>query len=497
MATYETFKKLQSGAAETKGAMKELQTYSKEVTELAETTDLSKFQNAFKGVKIFGKLSTALTAANMGLELAMFAIGKPDDPNKVILDAVRALDNKVTGMWNAMNVQFDRIHAHLDDTSAKQNIQQEIKNFASLNDLVQLYQQSDGSATYNKLLRDDKYDPADILSWLSAIRGAVVTSDAALNPLKASFNYTNGDAAAIAASGSQLMRITVLAPMAYRLCEGIRHVHFEEDNPLSTEDEFTALFQEHIDDISDACQLWLSKCEDPTVVKQNVTAKLYRLFAEPERGHKPVIESGRGGYFQYYPAAKQLCGILQKQWYWFDWLVVISEGGEGNNPEQVASTSENWVTANYVWISTNVTVSVTVAWSPLKLEDEMAQPLQDVAKQFPEWEEKNTGIKKWVSMEKDPRTGLYESSFGENDLGQIWRDPSVRNEFISRTADNIFAYCAKNSHNFSAYWTNPDRVYFATWMGQEPANDQDDIRKNKKLPAGHIVAYGDHALFFA
>jgi len=493
MVNYQALRDLQDKGESAKEGLKSLQEYSDDISELSKTKELAKFQGVFKDAKIFGTAAACFTVANIGLELAIFALGdKPPTMDELILDAVKALDNKVTGMWNAMNVQFDKVHTHMNDIAAKQEISEELKNFRSLNEQIQLYQEHKGESQYIDDLLDDSYDPADIHKYFGNIAYAVSSDDPSKNPLQAAYNSTRGNAAVICAISTELMRLIFFAPMAYSLTASLRHAYGKRKN-LSSPEHINELFQHHIIAISDACAYWLGQCEDPAQVKQNVSLKLDEITAIPKEG-EPVLKKGRGWYFQYYEAAQQLCGILQAQWYWCDWLVIISEGGEGHNPEQVVSSSKNWVTKFQASMTKNTTANITVAWTPLDLAAAMTVPLREVTGKFVDWEKENTGKRIRTDWHIDDE-GLYQSRVVESDLGQVWESPKVKSKLLQQMQDNIFGYFALNSHNFTAHWTNPNRVYFATFMGQEPALDQDEVRGKLRLPTDHLSSYRNHALW--
>ncbi len=104
---------------------------------------------------------------------------------------------------------------------------------------------------------------------------------------------------------------------------------------------------------------------------------------------------------------------------------------------------------------------------------------------------------------------------GEGDYGQINapRDNAVKKSQATITknreqatvivawspSDDVqdiieFEYSVYADHNFTAHWTNPNRVYYGTFMGQEPALEYDEIRNGLRLPAGHLFQYGTHLL---
>jgi len=423
MSSYDDIQNAKSALDQVEGAAISLQEYSDKVTKLAKRgKDLSEVQSVFNGVKVFGKLSTCFAMANIGLDLAMFAFGvDAPDPNEMILKAIDALDNKVTGMWSAMDVQFEKVHQHIDHNTAKEASREALIYFAGLQKKISLFREEPTPSLERDLL-DERYDPADIESYFFTIYKNVTDSDKTFNPLHSAFEFSKGDAQKIVEVATPLMEFVVFAPMAYTFAAALRHKK-DIDEPLSTPDDVDRLFQQPIEAISDECQKWISACKDDAQLKVSIEKTLDDYFTVG-------LKNGRDGYFRYYPAAQELCAKLQKKWYWLDWLVIIGEGdfGEASGYKMVKK-SEKPITKK----RENATVMVT--WTPSNL-------------------------------------------------------PST----YRRGSSPLFSYKVYADHNFTAHWSNPERVYFWTFMGHEPAHVYDDVRRSLKLPAGHIIKYSDHFL---
>ncbi len=316
MTAYDDIQTAKGAVDQLKEGANAINEWAEKATELAEAgKELTEIQGVLNGVKIFGKLGTAAAAAGIGLDLAIFVFGlEGPDPNEMILNAISALDNKVDAMWDAMDQQFDKLNASLNESRAKENIRDEMKYFSALNKTIEAYRKSPQFGGQNLL--DDRYDPADIDAHFNGIYDAVVKSNKAdVNILKAEYDSTCGEASTIINTGKELLAVALLAQYAYALASALRHKKdskFELPSP-----EFVdMLFSKQIDAISEQISKYTKMCWDEA--KTNVKKKMERdIFPNLE------VPGNRESGATFRPSSKYLCEVIARQWPMFDWVVVV------------------------------------------------------------------------------------------------------------------------------------------------------------------------------
>ena len=315
MTAYDDIQTAKGAVDQLKEGANAINEWAEKATELAEAgKELTKVQGVLQGVKVFGKLGTGFAMAGIGLDLALFAFGlEAPDPNEMILNAISALDNKVDALWNAMDKQFDKIHARLDKNSAKENIREEMKYFSALKVAIMEYRASPEDGIEDLL--DDSYDPADIARHFNGIYDAVKSEEADVNILKAEYDSTCGDASTIINTGTNLLAVATFAPMAYALASALRYKK-DPALKLATPQRVEDLFGEKINAISDQVSKYTKMCWDEA--KTNVKKKMERdIFPNLEVPTPREI----GATFR--PSSKYLCEVIARQWPMFDWVVVV------------------------------------------------------------------------------------------------------------------------------------------------------------------------------
>ena len=315
MTAYDDIQTAKGAVDQLKEGANAINEWAEKATELAEAgKELTKVQGVLQGVKVFGKLGTGFAMAGIGLDLALFAFGSgAPDPNEMILNAISALDNKVDALWNAMDKQFDKIHARLDKNSAKENIREEMKYFSALKVAIMEYRASPEDGIEDLL--DDSYDPADIARHFNGIYDAVKSEEADVNILKAEYDSTCGDASTIINTGTNLLAVATFAPMAYALASALRYKK-DPALKLATPQRVEDLFGEKINAISDQVSKYTKMCWDEA--KTNVKKKMERdIFPNLEVPTPREI----GATFR--PSSKYLCEVIARQWPMFDWVVVV------------------------------------------------------------------------------------------------------------------------------------------------------------------------------
>lgn len=315
MTAYDDIQTAKGAVDQLKEGANAINEWAEKATELAEAgKELTKIQGVLQGVKIFGKLGAGFAMAGIGLDLALFAFGSgAPDPNEMILNAISALDNKVDAMWNAMDQQFDRIHKSLNESTAKNNVQVEMKYFSALNVIIAAYRKSPKIGIQDLL--DDRYDPADIYAHFDGIYNAVIKNNSKDNLLMAQYEFTCGEASTIINTGKNLLAVALLAPMAYALTSALRHKK-DPTFSLATPDYVDELFGERINAISDKINEYTKKCWDEA--ETNVKKKMERdIFPNLE------VPGDRGMHTTFRESSKELCEVLKKQWPMFDWVVAV------------------------------------------------------------------------------------------------------------------------------------------------------------------------------
>lgn len=121
-----------------------LEKAAKAAVKAGETAEkLSQAQELMKGVEAFGKLATGLGMAAMGLGLALSVFGPgAEDKTGIILGAIDKLDNKVDGLWNAMDSRFDEVLKKIDLAAADLGFDDEKKRFNSLRADIRLFRKN-------------------------------------------------------------------------------------------------------------------------------------------------------------------------------------------------------------------------------------------------------------------------------------------------------------------------------------------------------------------
>jgi len=311
-----------------------------------EGKDLSELQKTFKGVKIFGKLSTSLTVASIGLDVALYFFGEEaPGPNAEVLKAIDALDEKVAGLWSDMDLQFTILKEHVDVDFANASILPALNNFSELHNQVIMYRRTKSKASLNYLV-SNICEPSVISRDFNSIKNAVTNSLPAQNPLKSNYIATNGDARTIIKFGKAFLGLCTFVPLAYTLTAALRHLKNPTFNDILTAEDAHDNFQHNIEAISDQVNHYMEKC-------QNEVAKNVQLDLDKKWGSKLPEDL--------FKASKFLRNKFSKKYYWLDWAVSMGQGDlhEGKDYSLVGKELNRIKT----WKSPKGVTSITVVYS--------------------------------------------------------------------------------------------------------------------------------------
>ena len=327
MATYEDYKNVIGGLDAAKGAAEKINEYAETARDLekvakaaekaGETAEkLSQAQDLMKSVKAFGKLASGLGMASIGLELALSVFG-PDapDPTELILGAIDKLDNKIDGLWNAMDSRFDEVLKKIDLAAADLGLDDEMERFNSLR--VDIRGFLTDPTIYEEPLNNRPLD--EIREHLINI-SYKLSHGTELNPMEATFNSTGASMPDIISVGNKFQELAQFAPMAFALVSAVHYKNGKLDKngkPASpkTAKEISALFDEHIENINTRVDFYIQKCRDEFMDYSLAGAKsMMKDLSLTGDGNDPR---------SYDKAAKDLWEKLAHKYIWLDWFVVV------------------------------------------------------------------------------------------------------------------------------------------------------------------------------
>ena len=431
MTAYDNIQTAKGAVDQLKEGANAINEWAEKATELAEAgKELTEIQGVLNGVKIFGKLGTAAAAAGIGLDLAIFVFGlEGPDPNEMILNAISALDDKVDAMWDAMDQQFDKLNASLNESRAKENIRDEMKYFSALNKTIEAYRKSPQFGGQNLL--DDRYDPADIDAHFNGIYDAVVKSNKAdVNILKAEYDSTYGEASTIINTGKELLAVALLAQYAYALASALRHKK-DSKFELPSPDFVDMLFSKQIDAISEQISKYTKMCWDDasTNVKKKMERDIFPNLKVP--GNREIHTTFR-------ESSQYLCEeVFAKQWPMFDWVVVVGR----------------WDLVDFSKLEVLNIFKFKEEWASRDFSKEISQE----------------GMRLVWPNQKIKDCNVFVSVVGKKQkmsLSMDWYGAPRLDDEVVATLDEVAWNC---------YWTNPKRValfsYHPKWLTDDQMRD--------------------------
>lgn len=315
-----------------------------------EGKDLSKLQEVFKGVKVFGKLSSSFAAASMGLDVALFFFGEEaPDPNAEVLKAIDKLDGKIDkldkkvgGLWVDMDVQFTKLKEHLDANTSKSLLEPLLNNFSGLHEEVIIYKRTKSHESVGNLV-SDIYEPARISRDFNSIKNVLTSDDTTINPLKSAYTATNGDARTIIQLGKSFLGLCTFAPLAYTLTAALRYGKDPINNPVVSAKDAEDHFQDNIEAISNEVNKYIEKCQ--TEVKENINNDLIKNW-------------GINLPKDFQKASEFLCNQFSKKYYWLDCAVAVGDGNMREG-EDFILIGKKW-NRSIIWQGSNSSASFTV-----------------------------------------------------------------------------------------------------------------------------------------
>ncbi|MFT6299961.1 MAG: hypothetical protein ACJAWC_003337 [Yoonia sp.] len=257
---------LQSGA-------EKIHEFSENARKLIEAGEkVNAAQDLMAKYRKFGSVAKGFMLANIGLEIALMFMGDAPDKDDLILKAIEALDNKVTGLWASMNSQVNQIKEEIALGTAMMRVMDELEFFAALGVTMANLRSSDENIRANaeRDMLDDDNTPNMIKKRFLALAAAVVDPEHG-NPFQAAYKQTNGAPSKIVKMSDTFMAYVLLAPTAYTVSAALHHLKDPTSalaTPLSVANEFDAVSDRMIEHI----ERWLKRCE--TELSANVTATI-------------------------------------------------------------------------------------------------------------------------------------------------------------------------------------------------------------------------------
>lgn len=365
MATYEDYQKVIGGLDAAKGAAEKINEFSENARALEKAAKaaekagdtfekLSQAQELMKGVEAFGKLATGLGMAAMGLELALSVFGpEAPDPTELILGAIDKLDNKVDGLWNAMDSRFDEVLKKIDKAAADLGLDDEMERFNSLRADIRLFRTNPTSG--EELLNNRPL--GEIREHLINI-SYKLKPETSLNPLEATYSSTGGSMPEIISMGNKFQELAQFAPMAFALVSAIHYKNGKIASPKNAK-EIGDLFEEHIENINTRVDYYIEKCRINFMSNSEADAKSMM------KDLKTTGDWREGS--NYRQAAKDLWEKLAPKYFWLDWFVVVGcgdifEGKLGTYREQPNKERGSHFFNNEKCNKTTETMTILIGW---------------------------------------------------------------------------------------------------------------------------------------
>lgn len=313
MSVIENLQKGQEPITKVQEAAKAMNEFVEKIDKLAkEGEELSELQKTFKGVEMFGKLSTGLAVASMGLDVALYFFGpEAPDPNAEVLKAISALDQKVTGLWADMSNEFTQVEAHIDLATATILTKPILNNFYQLHFEFALFVNSKGQEGNTNLV-SYIYDPAKLISDFHAIKSSLTSTAPYENPLLATYNATHGDARTIIQLGKTFLGLCFFVPMAYSLTAALRYSIDPQNkkNKIQTPKEVDDHFNEDIKAIRKAVNDIIDRCEKE--VNQNIILDMKKSWTTDLST-------------DYQEASSHLLNKFSTKYYWLDCAITVGD----------------------------------------------------------------------------------------------------------------------------------------------------------------------------
>jgi len=329
MPAKQDLKRVKSSIEVAQKMASQVNAWAEKATKLAESgKELSEIQDVLKGVTAFGKASAFLGVAAGGMELVLMLVGGPT-PEEQIMSMIGKLSNKVDRLGQHLDYEFERLEDHDDLVNAKNLINKHNNKIRDVLSWIDEYRNAEDEhakiGIQKTLLEGDLYYQSQYLDCVRHMADLLNNSSADQNILLATFNSTCGDLKAITTIGMPYLMSAIYASMAYSLLAALRFQRNSDDG-LQTPEEIEELFQPYINKISEAIKSYSQKCYDEAEQRIEERVEKDEIFKELDVS-------------DYNDAASVVIDQLYKQWYWYDWLVIVYAPVEGwDNHGVIAGT---------------------------------------------------------------------------------------------------------------------------------------------------------------
>jgi hypothetical protein len=296
---------------------------------LADGKTLNLFEDAIRGVKLFGQANIALQCLSMGLKAIDMLLGGTQSEESQVLEGIDKVLGRIDALSKDVNTHFDQLSKQLFLQTGQLQLQAQLVNvenaegyLAQINARKSTNQPVDTLESQLALLNPTSFSALMVQIHDSCVGTGTPTAPNVLSTL---YDWTYGDIKTVWAMGEFLLHKATIALMLHGIVAALQN----RGSSVNVDPaQIASLYKDKLEAVADAVAKWAGDCISAAERPKNV-----RRWLDANTTTLSVDASDKQG------TSRRIADALQAHWAYLDVSVIVYDPVAGFDHHGLAGSS--------------------------------------------------------------------------------------------------------------------------------------------------------------